>query len=491
MNNDQSLCDQSLLKDEAYIGGQWVAAESSASLNVYNPATGELVGVVPDMGAAEAHEAVEAASRAFPDWSSMSAKERGVILKQWARLINLNRDAIAEILTAEQGKPLADARNEVAFSASFVEWFAEEGKRTYGEVIPAPRADMRYLVQKEPIGVCAGITPWNLPCAMVTRKAAPALAAGCTMVLKPAEHTPLTALALAALAEQAGLPPGVLNVVTAGRQNAAAVGAQWTASHAVAKVSFTGSTAVGKRLIAQCADTVKKVSMELGGNSAFIVMADADLEIAVAAAMFAKFRNAGQTCIAPNRFFVHESVLDEFSSRLQRAMQGIVIGNGAMPGTTLGPLITDQAVAKVRSHVDDALSKGARLQMGGQKPDGVGCFYEPTLLLGVTADMLMCKEETFGPVVGITAFSDEAPMLQAVNATRLGLAAYLFSTNAATIHRTTRLIEAGIVGVNTGMIATEVAPFGGYKESGIGREGARQGIDEFLETKFICEAFPT
>ena len=481
----------SLLKSKAYIGGRWRDAGSGATLDVHNPATGELVGVVPDMDETDARDAIEAASQAFPAWSALSAKERGACLTEWARLINANRDEIASILTAEQGKPTMDARNEVSFAASFVDWFAEEGKRTYGEVIPAPRGDMRYVVQKEPVGVCAGITPWNLPCAMVTRKAAPALAAGCSMVLKPAEHTPLTALALAALADEAGIPHGVLNVVTAGRAHASAIGAELTSNHAVAKVSFTGSTRVGKQLMAQCADTVKRVSLELGGNSPFIVMADADLETAVTAAMFAKFRNAGQTCIAPNRFFVHESVLDDFLSRLQNAIQCLVMGNGASPGTTLGPLISAQAVAKVQAHVDDALAKGAQLRLGGRKRNDEGSFFEPTLLEGVTPEMLMSQDETFGPVVGVSAFSGEQELLKSVNATRLGLAAYLFSTNTAVVHRVTRGIEAGIVGVNTGMIATEVAPFGGYKESGLGREGARQGIDEFLETKFICEAFPT
>ncbi|MDX3894970.1 NAD-dependent succinate-semialdehyde dehydrogenase [Pusillimonas sp.] len=479
-----------LLRRDAYINGAWVAADSSATLNVYNPATGALVGTVPDMTQSDTRNAIDAAARALPLWSALSAKERGRYLKEWARLIVANADTISVILTAEQGKPLADARNEVIFAASFVEWFAEEGKRTYGEVIPAPGHDMRYLVQKEPVGVCAGITPWNLPCAMVTRKAAPALAAGCTMVLKPAEHTPLTALALAALAEQAGIPPGVLNIVTASRANAAFVGTELATNRAVAKVSFTGSTRVGKHLIAQCADTVKRTSMELGGNSPFIVMADADLGVAVAAAMFAKFRNAGQTCIAPNRFFVHASVLDEFVARLQTAIRGLRLGDGAMPGTTLGPLISEEAVAKVQSHVDDARSKGAQLLLGGQRTAGAGCFFEPTLLVGVGPDMLMSQDETFGPVVGISVFSQEEKLLQAVNATRLGLAAYLFSSSASAIHRVSRKIEAGIVGVNTGMIATEVAPFGGYKESGIGREGARDGINEFLETKFICEAFP-
>lgn len=482
---------ETLLKSSAYIDGQWTNARSAEVLEVHNPATGVLVGTVPDMNELDTRIAIEAASRALPAWSALAAKERALHLKDWARLINANVDALAQILTAEQGKPLLDARNEVTFAASFVEWFAEEGKRAYGETIPAPRPDMRYVVQKEPVGVCAGITPWNLPCAMVTRKAAPALAAGCTMVLKPAEHTPLTALALAALAEQAGIPAGVLNIVTASRANASLVGAELTSNPMVAKVSFTGSTRVGKNLMAQCAHTVKRTSMELGGNSPFIVMADANIETAVEAAMFAKFRNAGQTCIAPNRFFIHVSVLEAFLTLLETRMQTLMVGDGTEPGTTLGPLISDDAVKKVQTHIEDALDKGAKLLRGGEKPLGPGCFFTPTLLVNVKPDMLMSQDETFGPVVGICAFSDEEELLKMVNDTRLGLAAYLFSSNASVIHRISRRIEAGIVGVNTGMIATEVAPFGGYKESGVGREGARQGIDEFLETKFICEAFPS
>ncbi|HLU20567.1 MAG TPA: NAD-dependent succinate-semialdehyde dehydrogenase [Pusillimonas sp.] len=480
----------SMLKDQAYIDGQWVDAISKETFTVLNPSNGQVVGIVPDMNAQDANAAIVAAQRALPSWSAKSAKERSVILREWARLIVSHQDELAGILTAEQGKPIADARNEILFSASFVDWFAEEGKRTYGEVIPAPRSDMRYLVQKEPVGVCAGITPWNLPCAMVTRKAAPALAAGCTMVLKPAEHTPLTAVALMVLAERAGLPAGVLNIITASRANAASIGNELTSNPVVAKVSFTGSTKVGKHLTALCADSLKRVSMELGGNSPFIVMPDADLPTAVASAMFAKFRNAGQTCIAPNRFFVHESVHDEFVRALMQAMSGLVLGDGASPGTNLGPLISDDALKKVQAHVDNAVSNGATLVLGGRRHGNVGSFFEPTLLTGVTSDMLMSCEETFGPVVGVIKFSDEHQLLHDVNSTRLGLAAYLFSSNPTVIHRISGRIEAGIVGINTGMIATEVAPFGGYKESGLGREGARQGIDEFMETKFICEAFP-
>lgn len=473
----------------AYIDGQWVQSESGERLSVTNPATLEEVGTVPDMGQNDTQKAIQAAHRAFPEWSSKTAKEREQVLKEWARLIRLNAPALAVLLTREQGKPLLDARNEVMFAASFVEWFAEEAKRTYGEVIPPAHAGMRFMVQKEPVGVCAGITPWNLPSAMVTRKAAPALAAGCTMVLKPAEHTPLSALALAALSEQAGIPAGVFNVITSSRKNAAEIGAELTSNPTVAKVSFTGSTQVGKILIGQCAESVKRVSMELGGNSPFIVMHDADLKTAIQAAVFAKFRNAGQTCIAPNRFFVHESVCHEFVQGLSQAMQGLKWGDGAQEGINLGPLISAQAVEKVERHVDDALNKGATLVCGGERPKGPGYFFEPTLLTGVTPEMFMTQEETFGPVIGVSVFSREEDLLKQVNNTRMGLAAYLFSSSAARIQRLSRHLEAGIVGVNTGLIATEVAPFGGYKESGLGREGARQGIDEFMETKFICEAF--
>lgn len=479
----------SLMRESAYVGGQWVQAISSRRFEVRNPASEEIIGSVPDMDEQDVRLAIREAAQAHGAWSRMPARERGRLLKKWAALMMANQDELAELLTTEQGKPLADARNEVAFAAAFVEWFAEEGRRVYGEVIPSPSHDVRYVAVREPVGVAAGITPWNLPCAMVTRKAAPALAAGCAMVLKPAEDTPYSALALAELAGQAGIPPGVLNIVTASRANAASIGTELATNTGVAKLSFTGSTAVGKRLIAQCADTVKRVSMELGGNSPFIVMADADLDVAVAAAMFAKFRNAGQTCIAPNRFFVAEAVRESFTRKLAEAMSRLVSGNGLRPGVDMGPLISEQALKKVQAHVADAQAQGAQLLLGGKRSADVGYFFEPTLLSGIEADMLMAREETFGPVVGIATFSSEAELLEKANATRLGLAAYLFSTSPAAIHRLSRGLEAGIVGVNTGAIATEVAPFGGYKESGLGREGARQGIEEFIETKFICESF--
>ncbi len=483
------LNDATLMRDRAYIGGEWVEADLGARFSVIDPASGDVMGTVPNMGAAEVRHAIAQADAAFGAWSARSAREREAPLKAWARLIIDNVDDLASILTWEQGKPVADARNEVLFAASFVEWFAEEGKRTYGEVIPASRRDLRFTAIKEPVGVCAGITPWNLPAAMVTRKAAPALAAGCTMVLKPAEDTPFSALALCVLAERAGVPAGALNVVTGDRASAAAIGEELTTNPTVAKLSFTGSTAVGKQLMAQCAGTVKKLSLELGGNSPFLVLDDADLDVAVASALFAKFRNAGQTCIAPNRFLVDEKIHDAFAQRLLRAMKDIRLGDGREAGVTLGPLINPAAVAKVEAHVSNALALGARLLSGGQRAPGAGSFFEPTLISGVTPEMLMSTQETFGPVIGLSTFRSDAQAIEQANATRLGLASYLFGRDANRLQRVAAKLQAGIVGINTGAIATEVAPFGGVKESGIGREGARQGIDEFMETKFICQAF--
>ena len=482
------LKDETLLRDRAYIGGEWLQATSGGRFEVRNPSTGEVVGTVPNMSAGDAAHAIERAGAAFGEWSARSAKEREKPLKEWARLIVANADDLAMILTLEQGKPLVDAKNEVLFAASFVEWFAEEAKRTYGEIIPGSRRELRFSAVKEPIGVCAGITPWNLPAAMVTRKAAPALAAGCTMVLKPAEDTPLTALALCVLAERAGIPAGALNVITCDRASAVAVGEELTSNPAVGKLSFTGSTAVGKLLMARCAGTVKKVSLELGGNSPFIVMADADLDVAVGSAVFAKFRNAGQTCIAPNRFLVDARVHDEFAARLVRAIEGLKLGDGFETGVTLGPLINESAVSKVEAHVADAVAQGARVLIGGSRPDRTGSFFEPTVVSGVAAGMRMSSEETFGPVVGLASFASEEELIARANATRFGLAAYLFGRDTDGLQRVTERLQAGIVGINTGAIATEVAPFGGFKESGIGREGARQGIDEFMETKFVCQA---
>jgi succinate-semialdehyde dehydrogenase/glutarate-semialdehyde dehydrogenase len=484
-----TLRDRNLLRDRALVGGEWIAADDGATFDVLDPATGKPIARVARLGAAETERAVQAAEAAFPAWSARSAKERETPLKAWARLIVENVEDLAAIMTAEQGKPLQDARNEVLFAASFVEWFAEEGKRAYGQVIPGARRDVTFTAVREPIGVAVGITPWNLPCAMVTRKAAPALAAGCTMVLKPAEDTPLTALALVELAGRAGIPPGVLNVVTADRAGTQVIGDLLTSHPLVGKLSFTGSTAVGKRLGAACASTMKRVSLELGGNSPFIVCEDADLDVAVSSAVFAKFRNAGQTCIAPNRFFVHASLQEAFVERLLAVMKRLKQDEGTVPGADLGPLISAVAVRKVESHVADALAKGAKLLAGGSTLPRDGHFFAPTLLTGVTPDMLMFQEETFGPVVGIATYEDEAQMLAQANRTRLGLASYVFSRDTGRIHRITRAIQAGIVGVNTGAIATEVAPFGGFKESGVGREGGHEGLEEFMETKFICQAF--
>lgn len=485
-----SLRDPQLLRVQALVGGAWISADDSATFDVLDPATGQSLAHVARLGIAETERAVQAAQAAFPAWSARSAKEREVPLKAWARMIVENVEDLAAIMTAEQGKPLQDARNEVMFAASFVEWFAEEGKRAYGQVIPSSRRDVSFTSVREPIGVAVGITPWNLPCAMVTRKAAPALAAGCTMVLKPAEDTPLTALALGALALRAGIPAGVFNVVTSDRAGTQGIGDLLTSHPVVGKLSFTGSTAVGKRLAAACAPTMKRVSFELGGNSPFIVCEDADLDLAVTSSVFAKFRNAGQTCIAPNRFFVHASRQDAFIERLLAIMQQLKQDAGTAAGVVdLGPLISAVAVRKVESHVADALAKGAKLVFGGRALAREGNFFAPTLLTGVSSDMLMFQEETFGPVVGITTYEDEAQMLELANRTRVGLASYVFSRDANRIRRITNALRVGIVGVNTGAIATEVAPFGGYKESGVGREGGHEGLEEFLETKFICHAF--
>lgn len=484
-----TLHDRDLLRDRALVGGEWIAADDGATFDVFNPATGKPFARVACLGAAQVARAVQAAEAAFPAWSARSAREREALLLAWARLIVENFGDLAAIMTAEQGKPVQDARNEVLFAASFVEWFAQEGRRAYGQVIPGGRRDVTFTTVREPIGVAVGITPWNLPCAMVTRKAGPALAAGCTMVLKPGEDTPLTALALAELAVRAGIPPGVLNVVTADRAGTQAIGDLLTAHPSVGKLSFTGSTAVGKRLAAACAGTMKRVSLELGGNSPFIVCEDADLDVAVASAVFAKFRNAGQTCIAPNRFFVHASLHDAFVERLLAAIGRLKQDEGTASSVDLGPLISAAAVRKVERHVADALANGAQLRAGGSALPRAGHFFAPTLLTGVNADMLMFQEETFGPVVGIATYEDEPWMLEQANTTRLGLASYVFSRDAGRIHRITRAVQAGIVGVNTGAIATEVAPFGGFKESGVGREGGHEGLEAFMETKFICQAF--
>ncbi len=478
-----NLKDSSLFKQLAYIDGQWVGADSGVTFDVTNPATGELIARVPQMGEAEAERAVIAAHKAFKQWKRKTAKERSELLQAWYSLMQDNLDDLALILTAEQGKPLAEARGELANGTSFVQWFAEEAKRVYGDTVPQPSADKRILVTKEPIGVTAAITPWNFPHAMITRKVAPALAAGCAMVLRPASQTPLSALALAALAERAGIPAGVFSVVTG---SATQIGGVLTRHPLVRKFSFTGSTPVGRLLIGQCADTVKKVSMELGGNAPFIVFDDADLDEAVEGAMLSKFRNAGQTCVCANRIYVQDSVYDQFAEKLAAAAQKLVLGNGLEQGVTQGPMIDEAAVRKVEEHIGDALEKGARLVTGGQRAALGGSFFEPTVLTGVTAAMKVAQEETFGPLAPLFRFSTEEEVIERANDTEFGLASYFYTRDIGRVMRVSEELEYGMVGVNTAAIANEMAPFGGVKQSGLGREGSRYGIEDYLEIKYVC-----
>jgi succinate-semialdehyde dehydrogenase / glutarate-semialdehyde dehydrogenase len=479
------LKDTKLLRTQCFIDGRWSSADNGKTFPVINPATGAKLADVPDMGAAETRRAIDAAAAAFPGWRAKTAKERAIILRRWFDAMMSAQNDLAVLLTSEQGKPLAEAQGEIAYGASFVEWFAEEGKRAYGDVIPATQADKRIVVLKEPIGVCAAITPWNFPNAMITRKVAPALAAGCTVVLKPAEQTPLSALAIAELADRAGLPRGVFNVLTG---DAPTIGGELTANPKVRKVSFTGSTEVGKLLMRQCSSTVKKLSLELGGNAPFIVFDDADLDAAADGAIASKYRNAGQTCVCANRLLVEDSVYDAFSAKLVERVRKFKVGNGMEEGVTIGPLIDEPAVAKVRSHVDDALKKGGRLALGGQ-PHGAGkLFFEPTVLTEATPNMLLAREETFGPVAPLFRFRGEAEAVRLANDTEYGLAAYFYGRNMARIWRVAEALEYGIIGVNTGIISMEVAPFGGMKESGIGREGSKYGLDEYLEIKYVCLA---
>ncbi|WP_350598300.1 3-sulfolactaldehyde dehydrogenase [Pseudomonas sp. 65/3-MNA-CIBAN-0223] len=478
-----NLKDSSLFKQLAYIDGQWVGADSGATFDVTNPATGELIARVPQMGEAEAERAVIAAHKAFKQWKRKTAKERSELLQAWYSLMQDNLDDLALILTAEQGKPLAEARGELANGTSFVQWFAEEAKRVYGDTVPQPSADKRILVTKEPIGVTAAITPWNFPHAMITRKVAPALAAGCAMVLRPASQTPLSALALAALAERAGIPAGVFSVVTG---SATQIGSVLTRHPLVRKFSFTGSTPVGRLLIGQCADTVKKVSMELGGNAPFIVFDDADLDEAVEGAMLSKFRNAGQTCVCANRIYVQDSVYDQFAEKLAAGAQKLVLGNGMEQGVTQGPMIDEAAVRKVEEHIGDALEKGARLVTGGQRAALGGSFFEPTVLTGVTAAMKVAQEETFGPLAPLFRFSTEEEVIERANDTEFGLASYFYTRDIGRVMRVSEELEYGMVGVNTAAIANEMAPFGGVKQSGLGREGSRYGIEDYLEIKYVC-----
>ncbi|WP_118181443.1 NAD-dependent succinate-semialdehyde dehydrogenase [Paraburkholderia phosphatilytica] len=469
-----------LLRTSHYIGGEWHA--SSATYTVRNPATGELIADVAQGGAPEARHAVDAASRAFPAWRALTAKERGARVKRWGELMLEHRDALAELLTREQGKPLAEARGEVAYAASFLEWFAEEAKRQYGDVIPSPRPDSKIIVQREPVGVVAAITPWNFPLAMITRKAGPALAAGCTMVLKPSEETPLSAFALAVLAEHAGVPAGVFNVVSG---DAAAIGDVLTASPVVRKLSFTGSTRVGKLLAKQSSDTLKKLSLELGGNAPFIVFDDADLDAAVQGAIASKFRNTGQTCVCVNRFYVQDDIYDAFTSALTRAVQSLRVGNALTGDVEQGPLINEAALAKVERHVEDATRHGARVLTGGKRHALGGTFYEPTVLADANPSMLLANEETFGPVAACFRFNTEAEALAAANDTPFGLSAYCYTRDLGRAWRVADGLESGMVAINDGILSTEVAPFGGVKESGLGREGSKYGLDEYTELKYV------
>lgn len=479
-----TLSDGALLRAHAYVNGEWIGAGSGLSMAVTNPATGAVLGSVPDMGAVETRRAIEAAAAAFPAWSARTAKDRAAVMRRWFDLVMASQEDLARLMTAEQGKPLAEARGEIAYGASFIEWYAEEGKRLYGDVIPGHQTDKRVLVLQQPVGVVGAITPWNFPSAMIARKVAPALAAGCTVVVKPAPQTPLSALALAELASRAGVPAGVLNIVTG--SDAAAIGGELTSNPVVRKMTFTGSTAVGKKLMAQCAGTLKKISLELGGNAPFVVFADADLDAAVAGAMASKYRNTGQTCVCANRFFVEDSIYEAFVARLVEAAGKLRVGDGLAGVTEQGPLIDEKAVAKVEAHVADAVAKGARVMCGGARHSLGGTFYEPTVLADVTPSMRLAREETFGPVAPVFRFQTEAEAIAMANDTEYGLAAYLYTRDLGRSWRVSEALEFGIVSLNTGIFSTEAAPFGGMKESGIGREGSRYGILEYTELKYVC-----
>jgi succinate-semialdehyde dehydrogenase/glutarate-semialdehyde dehydrogenase len=477
------LKDPKLFRQQAYIDGQWVEADSRKSFKVNNPADDSTLGSVPDCGAAETKRAIAAAEKALPDWASRTGKERAAILRKWNDLMMANQEDLAQLLTAEEGKPLSESRGEIAYAASFIEWFGEEAKRVYGDVIPGFTRDRRVVVLKQPIGVCAAITPWNFPAAMITRKAGAALAAGCTMVVKPAEQTPFSALALCELAERAGVPKGVYSCVTGDPK---AIGGELTSNPTVRKLSFTGSTEVGKLLMAQCAGTVKKLSLELGGNAPFIVFDDADLDAAVKGAIASKYRNAGQTCVCANRIFVQDKVHDAFADKLAVAVKALKVGDGAEEGTVIGPLIDQAGLEKVESHVSDAVSKGARVVLGGKRHQRGGTFFEPTVLANVTTQMKLAREETFGPVAPLFRFSREEEAVAMANDTEYGLAAYFYGNDLRRIWRVAEALEFGIVGINEGIISSEVAPFGGVKESGFGREGSKYGIDEYLSVKYLC-----
>ncbi len=477
------LKDPALLSQRCYIGGHWADAASGATKFIVNPATGVRIGTVPRMGGVETRLAIEAAGAAFPAWRAKTAKERSGILRKWFELMLANVDDLALILTSEQGKPLAESKGEITIGAAYVEWFAEEARRVYGDVIPTISNDRRLVVVKEPVGVCAAITPWNFPSSMITRKVAPALAAGCTVVIKPAEATPYSALALAELAHRAGFPPGVLNVVTG---DARAIGGEMCTNPTVRKLSFTGSTEIGRLLMQQVAPTIKKISLELGGNAPFVVFDDADLDAAAEGAIIAKYRNAGQTCVCTNRFFVHDRVYDAFAAKLVERVRALKVGPGTEAGVTQGPLIDASGLAKVEEHIADATAQGAHVATGGRRHALGGTFFEPTVLTGVTATMKIFREETFGPVAPLIRFRTDAEVIELANRTEYGLASYFYSRDIGRIWRMAEALEYGMVGVNTGLITTEVAPFGGVKQSGLGREGSKYGIDEFVEVKYIC-----
>ncbi|GAB4374393.1 MAG: NADP-dependent succinate-semialdehyde dehydrogenase [Kiloniellaceae bacterium] len=477
------LSDPKLFREQCYIDGRWADADSGKTIEVTNPATGEVLGTVPNMGAAETRRAIAAAEKAWPAWRGLLAKERANILRKWFNLILENQEDLARLMTLEQGKPLAEAKGEVVYGASFIEWFAEEAKRIYGDTIPQHQADKRIVVVKQPVGVVAAITPWNFPNAMITRKCAPALAAGCPVVIKPATQTPYSAFALAELAERAGVPAGIVNIVTG---SAREIGGEMTSSPIVRKLSFTGSTEVGKLLMQQCASTIKKVSLELGGNAPFLVFDDADLDAAVEGAIISKFRNTGQTCVCANRILVQDGVYDAFAEKLAAAVKKLKVGPGLEDGVSQGPLIDQAALEKVEEHVADAKAKGAKVVLGGARHERGGTFYQPTVLTDVTTQMKVTREETFGPVAPLFRFKTEEEGVALANDTEFGLASYFYARDMGRIWRVGEALETGMVGINTGLISTEVAPFGGVKESGIGREGSKYGIDEFLEVKYLC-----
>ncbi|MDR4124732.1 NADP-dependent succinate-semialdehyde dehydrogenase [Yanghanlia caeni] len=479
----QDLNTPTLFRQQCYVAGAWCDADQGAVIEVTNPATHETLGSVPRMGAAETRRAIEAANDAWPQWRAMPARERAAILRRWHGLMHRHADDLARIMTLEQGKPLAEARGEVAYAAAYFEWFAEEAKRAYGDTIPSPSPNTRIVVLKEPVGVCAAITPWNFPAAMITRKAAAALAAGCPIMVKPASQTPFSALALAVLAEEAGVPPGVFSVVTG---SASEIGGEMTGNPLVRKLSFTGSTEVGRTLMQQTASTIKKVSMELGGNAPFIVFDDADLDAAVQGAIASKYRNTGQTCVCANRLYVHENVYDAFAQKLVEAVRGLRVGNGLEEGVSIGPLIDEPAVRKVQEHIDDALEQGAEVLTGGRVHALGGTFFEPTVLANMTPAMRVAKEETFGPVAPLFRFSSDAEVIDMANDTEFGLAAYFYSRDLGRVWRVAEALEYGMVGINTGIVSNEAAPFGGVKQSGVGREGSRYGLDDYMVIKYLC-----